>query len=414
MATLKSLGLDGLYDLIKEKGRATPSVFARIAQEDTFDSINPRFCDMVCRAPFDKDPSCQRVDLSPADVVVLFSEKSRDSKFRTGAQDDGVLEGIIDHLLRTECPDLSYKVIYTLKCRPDPSVKKVTVTAAKPCSTYALNEVRKSNPKVIVATSTECLKALGFVKESVKKNLSEILYWNDIPVVVTLSPRVTTMIRQNASGAFWGDDFYELIRRDFAKVARIVAGEIPRQTAEEVIQRLLLNNRIHICRSLEDVRKVTDHICSLRREDIIAWDTETTGLDPWAPDAKFLCHQFGIKHADGHVWAAVIPLWHRENHYYDPDVTWMHVADALESPCTKVGHHGKFDLKYTRVTKGLHVVNYSFDTLYASHSLCSGLQGTYGLKKAVWDWIPESGLGGYEDLIWQEQEVTEDGDNSDD
>jgi hypothetical protein len=41
----------------------------------------------------------------------------------------------------------------------------------------------------------------------------------------------------------------------------------------------------------------------------------------------------------------------------------------------------------------------AFDTLLVLHSLDSGAQGTYSLKTAVWDIVPWTGLGGYEDLL---------------
>lgn len=399
MASIKTLGLDALYDTVLEKGKCTPAVFARISQEEDFRQMQPRFCQSVCRIPFDKTWDAADTDTGEADIVVLFAEKSRDSKYRTGAQDDRLFEGILDHLMRTECPSLSYKILYNLKCRPPANAPKITSTALKPCGRYMGTEIIESRPKAIIATSTEVLKSLGLSKASVKKNISEILYWNDIPVIVTLHPKVTTMIRQNASGALWGDDFYELIRRDVAKANMVVAGLIPRLTPEEAIAGLVAAGRIRIMDDIREVEALCNELAALPANKVIAWDTETTSLDPWYADARFLCHQFGVRGEDGLTTAYVIPLWHRENKAYNPDEAWEYVVKVLTAPVTKVGHHGKFDLKYTRVTKGLRVINYRFDTLYASHSLCSGLQGTYGLKKAVWDWLPATGLGGYEELL---------------
>jgi hypothetical protein len=33
------------------------------------------------------------------------------------------------------------------------------------------------------------------------------------------------------------------------------------------------------------------------------------------------------------------------------------------------------------------------------HAMDSGIQGCYSLKTAIWDWAPEMGLGGYEELL---------------
>lgn len=400
MASINSLGLEGLYDKVAEVGKCTPSVFARISSLEDFTTIKRQYCESVCRLPCEKSYSQQQVDRQEADVVILFSEKSRDEKYKSGLQLDDTYESILDYLMRTSYPGASYKLIYGVRCRPAAGVKKLTVAVAKPCFKYAEEEILSAKPKVIISTSTECLKALGFTKGSVKENLSEILYWNDIPVVVTLHPKVTTMIRQNASGAFWGDDFYEVIRRDIVKASKAAAGLIPPASPAEAIQDLVNNGQITVLKTIKEVYDVCKMLASLPSSTVISWDTETTSLDPWYEDARFLCHQFGKRGDDGLVYAWVIPLWHRDNVWIDPDDAWTLVRMVLESEVTKVGHHGKFDLKYTKVTKNVDVRNYRFDTLYASHSICSGLQGTYGLKKAVWDWIPESRLGGYEELLF--------------
>ncbi len=412
MASIKNMTLDELYSKAREVGKATPSVFARIASMEDFSKIVPRYCETICRLPCEKSFNDQLLDLQEADVVILFPEKSRDGQYKPGYAEDKVYQAITAHLMNQADPSLTYKIVYTLRCRPGKTTKKITASVAKPCFKYAEQEILSAKPKVIIATSTECIKALGMKRESVKKNLSEILEWNGIPLVVTLNPRVTTMIRQNSSGAFWGDDFLELIRRDFNKAVGIAKGVISRMPAKASVLRLKSETRLVLCHTIAQVEDVCNRLVVLPAHKIISWDTETTGLDPWAPDARFLCHQFGVRGDDGLSYAFTIPLWHRDNAFYDPDEAWTHVRRVLEADVTKVGHNGKFDLKYTQVTTGVVVKGYVFDTMYASHSICSGLQGTYGLKKAVWDWIPESGLGGYEDLMFEQlpEEEEEDGD----
>lgn len=410
MARIQTLDLTELYAKVAETGRALPSVASAIRAKEDFSLVSFRYCDLVCRAHDNKSPLSVSLDSSEVDVVILVGEKSKDERFKSGSQLDSVYETMLDHMMSHYCYGMTYKIVYGLKCRPPASATKpLTVTASKPCFSYALHEITSANPKVIIATSTSCLKGLD-MKLSVKNNISEIRYWNDIPVVITLHPKVTTMIRQSASGAFWGDDFYALIRKDFEKAREVALGHIVQKDPRATIKHLVDTEQIKVLRSLEEVRELCSLLSSMPESKVISWDTETTGLDPWALDAKFLCMQFGYRHEDGLCRAYVIPLWHRDNCWVDPDKAWPLVEHVLKSDVSKVGHHGKFDLKYTRVVQGTHVKNYRFDTLYAIHSLCSGLQGTYGLKKAVWDWIPESGLGGYEDLLFEnialEEEVT--------
>lgn len=83
----------------------------------------------------------------------------------------------------------------------------------------------------------------------------------------------------------------------------------------------------------------------------------------------------------------------------DPDVIWDYVVDILMRPNPKVGHNVKFDIVFTEVTTGIRPVNVCFDTLLCAHSINSGIQQNYSLKTVIWDWTPETGLGGYEDLL---------------
>lgn len=83
----------------------------------------------------------------------------------------------------------------------------------------------------------------------------------------------------------------------------------------------------------------------------------------------------------------------------DPEVIWGYVVQILLRPNPKVGHNVKFDIVFTQVTTGIRPVNIAFDTLLCAHSLNSGIQGNYSLKTVIWDWIPETSLGGYEDLL---------------
>jgi hypothetical protein len=207
------------------------------------------------------------------------------------------------------------------------------------------------------------------------------------------------MIRQNASGAFWGQELYGVILRDFKKAAAMARGHLKPPTLAEAIE-FYKQNRIRIARSIEEVKEFMAIIDGLPANSIISLDTETTSLDGLAENAKLLCIQFGYRDPiDKEVKALVVPLWHRENKMYSGDEAWALVTPFLEGPRPKVGHNIKFDILYIWHTTKVRVKNMAFDTLLVLHSLDSGAQGTYSLKTAVWDIVPWTGLGGYEDLL---------------
>lgn len=404
MATPKTMTLDQAYETVAEKGKVTPSVFARISMLEDFANPDPRYCTTVCQVPGTcKKPSnatLLKVPLKEKNgIVILFATKPKSWK------DTKQQSEIVDYLMSTTCKGIPYHIVYATRCAPEfASRKDFSITQMKACRNFLVKDIDELQPKVIITTSTMAAKSIGLVGIGQKTHLSRFVFPfanPEVSVVMTLNPLATTMIRQNASGAYWGNDFFHLIRQDFQKAGLLWKGSVVQKDTRAEVEALKQSGRLRVTRSLDEVRDAMDFLHSLPVNSIISWDTETTGLDPWAPDARFLSHQFGFTF-EGQTHAVVVPLWHRDNTCYDANEAWSFIVDVLENPnLTKVGHNGKFDLKYTRVTTGVDVASYSFDTMYATHSICSGLQGsgTYTLKKAVWDILPESGLGGYDDLL---------------
>jgi DNA polymerase I-like protein with 3'-5' exonuclease and polymerase domains len=213
------------------------------------------------------------------------------------------------------------------------------------------------------------------------------------------------MIRQNASGAMWGNDYFEIIRADFEKAAKLVRGELVLPNLLASIERY--RKKIKICENLEDVREVINTICSLPDGSLVSCDTETTGLDPMAENAKLLCIQFGWKDPETKEYvAAVIPLWHRLNKRYNPSIAWKLVTPLLiNDRIMKIGHNFKFDFLYIYHTTGVRVQGLEFDTMLMRHATDSGIQGCLSLKTLIWDLAADTGLGGYEDLLPKLQKV---------
>ena len=431
MAKLIDMSLDDLY----ARPKITPAVFKAIVAKEDFSGIRERFCDKVCQAPcYMKNPSEILLQTRTTDIMVVQRHPAMDDLWKNGEQMDSIFESIMaftfqrvlanrqvkDRLTNREP---SWRIHHALKCRPIaenrsqrdaipfgerkplPANPTLTATAIQKCTPYLMDEIRQSRPKVIISTCTMSTKALGFKHISNYKNRGwiQILEIDDmrIPVVFTLHPEVTTMIRQNASGQMWGPDYYSVIERDFDKAAAIACGEFTPRDLDEALKEIEDNLQITVTDSLESVKREMGKIKALSgTRTIISWDTETSGLDPWAENAKFLTHQFGYTREDGKVQALVIPLWHKDNTFYNPDEAWEYVKEVLEdSGIPKVAHNAAFDLKYTRVVKGVDVQNVIADTMLLLHAINSGISGNYSLKTAVWDFLPETGLGGYEDEL---------------
>jgi len=388
--------------------KITATVEAAIHQKEDFSKIAPAFCENVCQIA-NKTPHKVILLNEDVDILIVQDYAALPGQYdRYPGQQERIMRDII-HAIGQEAgfAGLQVKVVDLLKCGVTQGDFKKgaapTSTVVQKCRPYLWGEIERCKPKVIISLSTSVTKALGHKTYSNTGNRGEII---DNQVVITLHPKVLTMIRQNASGALWGQELYEVIRRDFQKAADLARGILRVPNREESIAKLRAE-RMVFATSLEDVQQIVDTINALPENAVVSWDTETTGLDPHHVDAKLILVQFGWRDpVDRVVKAGIIPMWHRDNDLFDPDLAWAMIHPILTGPRTLAGHNGKFDILYTYFTTGVRVRNYVFDTMLMMHTLDSGTQGCYSLKTAVWDFIPQMGFGGYEESLPRLTKIT--------
>lgn len=405
---VKNMTLDELYERVEETGKTTPSVSNAIISKEDFSKYQNRYCDLVCKFPCSKDNKIP-LQHESTDVLIIQSHVPFKEKWKRGAEIEYThrrqFEGLISN-------SVSMNLINMTKCPPDhyrkkgKTVSKLIATDMKSCIPYMLEEIRRINPKVIVSTTTEVTKALGFKDLSNTNNRGEVHIMEElgIPVVITLHVRLLNMIRQNSSGAFWGDEYTSVVINDLSKASSIALGKLSIPDLRESVNNAR-ENQIAVCESIDDVRYWTDVLLALPKNAITSWDLETTSLDPWSEDARVLTSQVGFRRRDGKVQAVVFPLWHKDNIFYDADEAFEIHKEYLLRDSTKVGHNITFDICFMAVTTGVRLAGEILCTMLALHSINSGIKGCYGLKSAVWDYLPESGLGGYETLLEVDHEA---------
>lgn len=407
---LKDMALEDLYN----RPKITKQTLEAIQIKEDFSSIQPKYCDAACLLPCNNRETV-KVQNFKADVVILQSHSAIPDRWKESWKIEKTNQGIIRHLANKHFSSgIRHRVVNTLKCDVDKSNLKgkaaLTQTQVLRCSPYALHEIKHSGARVVISTTTEATKALGLSDKSNYNNRGEIHISPTlgIPVVITLHPKVTTMIRQTARGQMWGPDYFGVIDRDFAKAADLLSGKLRLKNLETAVA--MAKKDIVVCKTLREVKKWCNHIANLPANTVISWDLETSSLDPWAEGAKILTTQYGFRDPDtGRVKAIVVPLWHVSNKFFNPTEAWEYNIGIIERGPMKVGHNIKFDIKYTAVTQGVRAGNVAFDTQLLLHDINSGVLGNYGLKRAVWDFLTESGLGGYEDLLDAEmQRIEED------
>lgn len=418
MARLQDTPLDELYKRVEAGTKApTAAMLKAIWAKEDFTEYGDDYWNLVCKHPGKSQNKLPMVN-EQADILFIQNHMPFPEYMSWG----GVKRGSeLDYMHRRQLEsmvpgDISYTFTSLVKVAPEPfrdkngkQTFKYTNTHMKPYWPYLLEEIERVQPKVIVSLNTEVTKLLGIKKANGGKgggNRGEI-HMSDlgIPVVLTMHPRSMNMIRQQASGGMWGDDYFAVVQRDIEKAAQLIRGDLVIQDIEEVIARVA-EEQIHVCRSIEEVRHWHDIIMQLPPSVFTSWDLETTSLDPWSEDARILTSQVGWRRADGKIQAVVFPFWHRMNDFFDPDEAFEIHKEYLLRESAKVGHNLTFDIVFLAVTTGIRLVGDPIiDTLLALHSKDSGISGCYGLKTAVWDYIPDSGLGGYEELLqWDGEE----------
>jgi hypothetical protein len=396
MAKLTDLSLSDLYER-----KITSAVEAAIVEKEDFSTIALTYCEKVCKL---KCKNTSKVELlyNPVDILIVQDVNAINGKFdRQHLQAEKNMHKIIDWICnQAGFIGLTYRIVNLLKCElTEGDLVKGKAPAQGvllKCKPYLLGEIERCKPKAIISLSTAVTKALGYSKASNTSNRGEIF---DGKVVLTLHPRALTMIRQNATGAMWSADYTGIVIKDFQKAARIARGELVIPDRQSSIN-FFWKERIKVARSLAEAEACMAFLWSLPATAIVSVDTETTGLDGMADDARIITIQFGYRNpATGNIEAWVIPLWHRANTAFNANDIWPEIARWLTGPRHKVLHNGKFDMLYIWHTMKVRVRNVVFDTMLLLHDIDSGTQGCYGLKAAVHDRLPHLGFQGYEESL---------------
>lgn len=440
MSILDKLSLDDLY-----KRKITKSVLDRIIVKEDFSKISNNYCTAVCTMKC-KSPQSVNLLSTPVDIVILQDYAAIGDKWKSAERVEKSYKSIIDYMMTQALglnkKKLTYRVVNLLKCSADTEKtktgKKISQKTILKCSPYTLKEIIDSKPKIIISTTTDCTKALGLLDKSNTKNFGEaqVSPLTDIPTILTVHPRVTTMIRQNATGALWGYDFYDVILQCFKNAVDIASGDLVLKDKKTAIAEAA--ERVIIPTNIDEIKYWCKFLSAASTDTVISWDLETSTLDPWDANARILTCQFGFRDKKtGGVIAIVFVLWHKDNDKYSPNDAWSYIwpliGDLASTPSEfvkyasppfqgdwvttspkKIGHNGKFDIQYTAVTTGVRATNYTLDTMLIEHDINSGIQGTYGLKMAVWLYLMQTGLGGYEDeLGLDDPEETDEEEDSD-
>lgn len=264
---------------------------------------------------------------------------------------------------------------YAVQCATD---DRPTKDATVKCRQHFLEgDIARVKPTVIVAFGATAMRSVlvgtkskfddlrgTFIKGYVK-NPATSFY-----VYVTYSPKAV----------LGQPGLYDDLVRDLRKVFLFAEGRLDQKTHSEEF----LRQQYIFPRTVEEVREVCETILNYSNpgdppsQHLIAYDTETSTLEPYDPDAKIICVSFSW----AKLKATTIVLDHPKS-WWTPEereqvAYW--IKRVLASPKPKVLHHEKFDRQMTVHRYGWPMENVVWDTMAGEHLIEEDKKGQYGLK----------------------------------
>lgn len=263
---------------------------------------------------------------------------------------------------------------YAVQCATDDRPTKDVTTR---CRRYLEQDIARVKPTVVVAFGASAMRSVlvgtkskfndlrgTFIKTALKAPSTP--YY----VYVTYSPKAV----------LGQPGLYDDLVRDLRKVFLFAEGRVDQKKHSEEF----LRSQYVFPRTVAEVKEVCQHIINYSNNGepperhLIAYDTETSTLEPYDPTAKILCVSFSW----ATLKATTIVLDHPRA-WWTPeerDQVAYWIKAVLACPKPKALHHEKFDRQMTVHRYGWPMENVRWDTMAGEHLLEEDKRGQYGLK----------------------------------
>ena len=246
-------------------------------------------------------------------------------------------------------------VAYTsvIKCKPLGKIYKKHVSY---CHKYVMSDIENSGAKIVLLMGNNALNSI--TGESGITNWNGILIDSNYKYLPVYHP---TYIQHNSNALdLWLDAFEKVrdILDDKYKVHN--------------------NRQLIYPESIEDIEYMLQ---DLMNYDVVAYDTETSTLDPFNDGALLLSISFSIQESDGSTVSYAVPLEHIATPFNDNELVIVKQMLCKFFKGYKgiiTGHNIKFDWQWTKRIIGCEF-NSGGDTLLMSY-LLGGKSGN-GLKR---------------------------------
>jgi len=287
---------------------------------------------------------------------------------------------------------LNPSVLFAVGAHSRTGLTKGAVDSCQPYVHAKLAEIADKRPDmrhVIVAFGSNACKSLNLRFTKIDKVRGHVkptrVGQHTFHVIPTLSIR-QCLVRPN---------YFKLVFRDVTESIAALFADKPLLAAEEIGKDYLFPE------TPQDIGDLVDYVINYTGkasvhpdEWPIALDFETTGLLPWAANARIIA--ISVSWDEGK--AATILLDHKDNPQ-DPAEIWPHVLRLLDCRKKTIWHNGLFDYLWMWRILGRIYGNLWWDTMLGEHFLNEDAKGYYSLKRVLLEYAPQ--FAGYEDALWR-------------
>lgn len=260
-----------------------------------------------------------------------------------------------------------------------------TIKAVRQCGSILTRKIFHSGAKIVVLMGRQSCKASGVPVLNKVTSIDQVrgkLYKHrvgdrDVWFLPTHSLKDITK----------APDLWSTVLLDYGKAERVFRNGFTKPPIKE------LTKNYTYPKTVAEIKAVLDPLTDSKK--LVAFDIETTGLDPRAPDFKITVISF--------AWdigkACAIDTLKCSKESLET------IKRFLRSNTKKTAHNGYFDKGCIEEVWGVRVNNFYIDTMLFHYILDENrsggeertLKGEYTLKKFVHDFIPE--YGGYEEGV---------------
>lgn len=314
--------------------------------------------DCKTECPF-KDIQKTLIDNKAQIIVLIESEKSL-----LVAED--ILSKLITFVVNSTDlarEDLYFTVLY--KCDDE---AKITKTKLKKCFPILREEIDILKPKYIFSFGRQ-----------VTSTILGATYNYLSPVY---SPELATTVIPLFDGSIYTEN-ESLYEETLKELVRILKED---KTAKRLPTKILL----------EEV-DIINYLDTLKTEPLVAFDVETTGLDPFSPDTKLLSIAFATKNVG---ISFPIDLKYKGMSLVDKSRILSQLNSLFQSKDTLfVGHNLKFDIKMLKSLGGINFTSNFMDTMIGGY-----IFDETAISNRLEAWLPAIGVENHKGFDFENEE----------